>query len=330
MDNNTVNNTDPRVLELEELKKSINTLKGKLTTLETNKKQIEKDANELIATTIYQKKQELERSYDEILKEAEQRLKVAEKEKEDERKKNIGKLVEKNTRSIRENNTYLNNEIKRLLKENKLPGFINSGVYMSIWNPTTMKENIGRVVACLIVLAIPTLISFVTMSDTLNKTFGALKIFIIILIYALVLLVAIGLWFLLDKMTKKNPDVLKEVKEIRKNIKDNKTEIDKITKAANSKSSDEQFDYTKLDRDIEANKLEVENYRNKKKNAMDNFINNTQDEIERKIGDEAKKNISIVDNEIENVKSELSILQKKHDDLKISIVEGSQIDGNSV
>ena len=317
------NNNDPRVTELEEIKKSINTLKGKLTTLESNKKKIENDANELIASTIYQKKQELERSYDEILKEAEQRLKVAEKEKENEKKKNIDRLVEKNTRSVRESNVYLNNEIKRILKENQLPQFINTGFYMSIWDPTTFKEKLGAMLAFILVLAIPTVISFVTFSDKLKETFPAsfLRIIIIILIYFASIFIVGLIWLLIEKITKKKPEVLKEVKELRKNISDNKKEIAKITKDTNSGSEDD-FDYTKLDREIEANKIEVENYREKRKNALENFINTTQDEIERKVGDEAKKSMSAIDVEIEKVKVELASLQKKHDNLKISIAVG--------
>ena len=224
------NNNNPKVAELEELKKSINTLKGKLTTLENNKKKIEDEANELIASTIYQKKQELERSYDEIIKEAEHRLKAAEKEKADERKKNINKLVEHNTRSVRENNKYLNNEIKRILSENKLPGFINSDFYMSIWDPTTLKEKIGAFIAVLVVLVIPSVLSFGLYAKKLEEAFpsSTLRTFIIVLIYLVAIFIVGIIWLLIEKVTKKNPEVLKEVKELRKNIEDNKAEIVKI------------------------------------------------------------------------------------------------------
>ena len=318
------NNNNPKVAELEELKKSINTLKGKLTTLENNKKKIEDEANELIASTIYQKKQELERSYDEIIKEAEHRLKAAEKEKADERKKNINKLVEHNTRSVRENNKYLNNEIKRILSENKLPGFINSDFYMSIWDPTTLKEKIGAFIAVLVVLVIPSVLSFGLYAKKLEEAFpsSTLRTFIIVLIYLVAIFIVGIIWLLIEKVTKKNPEVLKEVKELRKNIEDNKAEIVKITKDTHSETSDSKFDYTKLDREIENGKIEVENYRNKRKNALENFVSTTQDEIERKIGEEAKKSMNEIDKEIDSAKVELANLQKKHDDLKISIAEG--------
>ena len=91
-ENKTVNT------ELEELKKNINTLKGKITTLDNKRKELEKDAKELIAKTIYQKKQEIEKSYDEVIKEAEVRLKSVEKEKVEEKKRNLNIIIDHNTK----------------------------------------------------------------------------------------------------------------------------------------------------------------------------------------------------------------------------------------
>lgn len=320
-ENVKVNENDAKKNELEEMKKGINTLKGKLTTLESKKKDIEKEADDLIASTIYQKKQDIERSYDEIIKEAEQRLKVVEKEKVEERKKNIKNLIEHNTRSIKENNVYLLNEIKRILSEHKLPGFINSSLYMCLWNPTSASDIIGNIVASLVVLLIPTLLAFVVYRENLLKAFPntILRYIIIVVIYFIVIFVVGLIWLAIDKMTKKKPEVLNEIRELRKNIDDNKKEMEKIASETNKSATDDKFDYTKLDRDIEAGKIEVENYRNKKKAALENFVNVTQDEITRKVGDEARKGMDAIDKEIENVKKELADLQKKHDTLKIEI-----------
>ena len=101
-----------------------------------------------------------------------------------------------------------------------------------------------------------------------------------------------------------------------------KKEIEKIIVETNKGATDDKFDYTKLDREIEAGKIEVENYRNKKKTALENFVNVTQDEITKKVGEEARKGMDAVDKEMEDVKKELADFQKKHDTLKINIAEG--------
>ena len=50
-------------VNIEELKKKLNTLSGKITTLEEKKDSIVKKAEELIAKTIYEKKQEIEKTF---------------------------------------------------------------------------------------------------------------------------------------------------------------------------------------------------------------------------------------------------------------------------
>ena len=309
--------------EIEELKKNLNTAKGKLTTLEEKKNDLKKSTNDLIAKTIYQKKQDIERSYSEVLKEAEQRLKATEKEKEEEKKNNLKKEVEHNTRSAKENNVFLNNEIKRILKENKLPSFINSTFYMSLWSPSNALEVFIGIVAAILAMTIPTILTFGTYKDALLKTFpnNILRYIIIAMIYLFFIFIFGLIWLIIDKWTKKKPDILKEIKEFRRNITDNKHLIKKIENDTHKNIDDTKFDYTKLDRDIEAGKLEVENYRKKMKDALDNFVNVTEDEIAKSIEQESSKAMAILDNDIETTKKEISELQTKYDELKLRIAE---------
>lgn len=313
-ENNVVNN------KLEELKKNINTLKGKITTLDNRRKELEKNARTLIAETIYQKKEEIEKSYNEVIKEAEVRLKSVEKEKAEEKKRNLNLIIDHNTKSFRESNVYLVNEIKRILKDNDLPGFVNSEFYMTLWNPTNILDVMLNFLSVIIVFAIPSILSFVTFKDALIKAFpnNVIRFIIIALIYLAVIFVFALLWLVVDKLTKKKPDVLKEIIELRKNITDNKKEIAKIAKTTSEETTDDKFDYTKLDREIEAGKLEVENYKAKKKEALENFANVTEEEITKKIEAEANKEIDVLNQEIENVKKDLAKLQEEHDTIKLN------------
>ena len=309
--------------ELEELKKQINVLKGKVTTLESEKKKIENEAEEIIGKAIYEKKTGLERSYGEVLKEAEQRLKAKEKEKADERKKNLDRVVNENTKETKENNTYLKNHIKNILKENKLPAFVNSNLYMGIWYPATMAEKAIGFFAAVAVLAIPTIIAFGVSKENLIKAFpiSIFRYIIIALIYLGVIFIAGLIWLAVEKLTKKNVTVLNDIKELRKNISDNVKKIKKITEDTNKEMTDDKFDYTKLDREIESCKLEVENYRKRKEDALNHFESVTVEEIKEKTKKEIEKKTKPIENEIDTVKSEIDRLQKEHDELKLSLAE---------
>ena len=306
-------------VELEEIKKTINTLKGKLTTLENKKAELEKDCKDLIAKTIYQKREEIEKSYNEVIKEAETRLKAVEKEKEIEKKKNLDKIVEQNTRGVRESNTYLNNEIKKVLKDNNLPGFVNSNFYMMLWNPTKIGDVIGVILTVIILLAIPSVLVFVVYKDALIVNYPSkfIRYIIIALIYFAFIFIFGLIWLGIEKLTKKNQSVIDKVVELRKNIEENNNDIKRITRDTENSTTSDNFDYTRLDREIETDRLEVENYRNKKKEAMDNFVNVTQDEITNKIEQDFNKEINIIIAEMENVKAELATAQTKHDELKL-------------
>ena len=308
--------------ELEELKKQINVLKGKVSTLDAKKKEIKKEAEESIGKAIYEKKKEIERSYSEVLKEAEQRLKSKEKEKEDERKKNINRIVDENTKEIKEDNTYLKNHIKNILNENKIPGFVNSDFYMGIWCPSTIKEWIIGILTVIIVLLIPTIIVFVVSNDNLIVAFPnvVLRNIIIALIYFGVIFIFGIIWLVVDKLTKKNDNVIKDIKELRKNVEDNLKKIKKITQDTFKEMTDDKFDYTKIDREIEAGKIEVEKYKKKKEDAINHFENDTINKIREKAKAEIAKRTKPIDKEIEQVKSEIDSMQKKYDELRLSLV----------
>ena len=307
--------------ELEGLKKQLNTLKGKITTFEAKKKELEKEAQELINKTVYEKRRDIERSFGEVLLEAEQRLKAAEKEKADERKRNIKRLVDENTKSTKESNVYLNNEIKQILTDNKLPGFVNSEIYMSMWHAKNPKQILIAAVCFLVLLLVPTYICFVSKAESLKKTFELdfLRGIVILLIYFIFIFVYGLIWLLIDKKTKGNEEALNKIVEIRKNISDNKKEIAKISKETETNASDENFDYTSLDRNIENNKLEVEKYKKQKEDALKSFDEVTEKEIEARVMADANVAIKQIDKDITKMKKELTETQNNHDDLKIKL-----------
>lgn len=302
--------------ELEDIKKQINVLKGKVSTLESQKRKIEKEAEEAVGKIIYEGKNEIERSHSEILKEAEHRLKAKEKEKEEERKKNLNRVVEENTKQTKENIVYLKNHIKNILEENNLPSFVNSNIYMGIWYPTNIVEWLTGFIAMVIVLLIPTIISFGMAKESLVKAFPNFVIrgIVIAFIYFAFIFVAGLIWLSIDKLTKQKIEVLKEIKEFRKNIAEDNKEIEKITKNTAKEMTDDKFDYTKLDREIEAVKIEVENYRKKKEDAINYFENTTKEEIKNKAKNEVEKQTKPIIKQIDELKKEIEDMQEKYNE----------------
>ena len=103
------------LISLDEMKKNINALKGKVTTFEKKKEDFDENIRININKTIKENKDALLKSYDEIILEIEKRLKSSESDKAREKKKNLDTLIEKNTRVNKDNNEYLRNEIKKIM-----------------------------------------------------------------------------------------------------------------------------------------------------------------------------------------------------------------------
>lgn len=177
-------------------------------------------------------------------------------------------------------------------------------------------------------MAIPTFLVFYLFKEKLHEMFPNQILWIIIIccIYLIFIFVFAGIWLIIDKATKKKPEALAQIKELRKNIKDSEKEIRKITDKTSKEVKDEDFDYTKLDRDIEAGEIEVKNLREKKQNALNEFSEKMQDDITNKIKDASKPALDEIEKEIDNIKEELSIKQKEHDELKIKNLNN----GNSI
>lgn len=310
----------------ESLKKEINELKGKITTFEEKRDELVRKRDELISKTVLSKKSEIENTYGEILLEAEKRLEVSKKEKDKERKKNINELVEKSTKDFKEKIVFLKNEIKRTLKDNKIPGFVNSEFYFMIWAPYNFFQVIKGLLFNVLLLIIPTFIVFVPLREKIFQNPNKIiRIICIICIYLAFVFVYSFIWLMIDKMTKKKPEVLNEIKELRKNIKENEKEIEKTAKRVTNETKDTDFDYTKLDREIESGELEVNNLKEKKKVALETFANVTEDDIKKKFIQEFKTEIDEKEKEIESTKENLKAKQKEYDELRIKELN----DGNN-
>ena len=113
--------------------------------------------------------------------------------------------------------------------------------------------------------------------------------------------------------------VLLDIKEIRKNINDNNKDIRKITRETMKNTKDEEFDYTKLDRDIEGIKYELENAKEKKREALETFDNVTTNKIIEQINNANKDEIVNIEKELETAKEDLLNEEKKHSDLRLKI-----------
>ena len=314
---------------LEQIKKELNLMSGKLTTFEKEKAEILSKKETLINKTIYEKRKSIDSAYNEVILEVEKRLKALKVEKDKEKKENINRLIDQNTKETKDNNFYLNNEIKKIIESNKLPGFVNSELYFSLFSPYTLMQWIkGTIISIIILLVIPFILCylFIYKNNVLSLDSPTLQIIVAICIGLIYVAIIGSIWLLVDKSSKKNPEALNQIKDIRKNIKENNKTINEIARKTSDEATDDKFDYTKIDRDIEATTLELEKRNEEKKVATEKFVNETEQQIKNKIERDVKPKLDELTSQIEELKAEISTKQKLYDDTRLQSVNETIMD----
>ena len=133
-------NAKKALIDVEEKKKDINVLKGKKATYEEKVAGLNKAKNEIIEKTIKERRQDLDKDFDDRFTNIKNRINEAKAKREKERKKNINMLIEKETNVKRNNNIFLQNEIKRILKEKKVSRLVNTKFYLSVFKASNIGE----------------------------------------------------------------------------------------------------------------------------------------------------------------------------------------------
>lgn len=311
-----------KFINLDELKKELNETKGKITSLETEKKQKEDKRDLMISQAIYDKKNAIEKTFNEILSEAERRLAAAKSAKEDEKRKKVAELIKNNTKETKDKNKFLKAEIKNVLKQSKLPAFVNTDIYYALFSPRKLMHFVKAFLIFIIILCIPSFLCFFIYKEQIYSLSDNqyIRYFIIGLVYAVCIFVFGVIWLSIDKITKKDISVIDNIAELRKNIFDNKKQIRKISIDTRKNIDDNSFDYTALDREIETATLDVANRKKEKEEALIKFQNTTEKEIKSEITKLTERDIKQLDKDIENTKEELNKKQKEYDDYKIQSI----------
>ena len=306
------------LIDVEEKKKDINLLKGKKATYEQKVAELTKVKEEIIEKTIKERKQDLDRDFDDRFTNINNRISEAKNKREKERKKNITLLIEKETNTKRKNNVFLKNEIKRVLRENKVSNIVNTKFYLSIFKPSNIGEYFRAIVyfICCFVL-IPAFLIF----NVWREQTVVIKILVGIGIVSFFG----GVYLLIDKFVKVDDEILKEIRELRKDIKDNLKEIKKISKSIMKDKDDSKFDYTVFDREIEQANMDMEKAKAKQKEAIENFETVVKKELQENIENAANKDIDLIKKELSKIETELKKEQSKLESIKKQIADEYEI-----
>ena len=290
------------IIEEEEKKKELNVLRGKVATFEQEIEKLEKAKQDCIEKTIKEKKSEIEKSYDDLMISTSNKIKQAREQKEKEVKKNKKAQIEKDTKEAKDNNKYLKNRIKSLIKEKNLPFFVNSDLYFSIFKYETPMSIVRALIVALIFFG---LIPFLFIKIDPFKWFTTVSINIKIFVYIVNFLIWGLIYLGISKALHVDNDTIKEIMDIRKEIRENKKQIKNITDDINKNTDESNYDYSRYNKEIEQGSNDLKILGDKRDAALENFNNVVEAEIVEGIEKEAEKDINEAKNNLEKAKASI-------------------------
>ncbi len=275
-------NYDNLVLEEDKNEKSIQSL--------------EKAASDEVQATVKKRRAEIEIAYDKQLDKTRSGIKKI-KDKRDKRKnKKVSERIDEETATLREENHRLKLEAKTLLKQKRVPSYCNTKLYYALYYTRYFSDIVIVLLALLLtLLIIPCGIYFFVLPEE--------KILYLVLIYVATVIVFGGLYLLIGNITKdKHSEILKQIRELRHEIINNKKKIKAIKKSIKRDRDESSYGLENFDEDLQKLDNEVADIAKQKKEALLTFENTTiqiitseiRKQYEEKIASIKADNVAVV------------------------------------
>jgi hypothetical protein len=256
---------------------------------------LEKAAADEVGATIKKRRAEIESAYDKQLEKSKAKIKKI-KDKRDKRKnKKVSERIGEETASLREENHRLKLEARTLFKQKHVPSYCNTKLYYALYYPRYFSDIVIIFFALLItLLIIPCGIYFFVLPEE--------RILYLVLIYIITVVIFGGLYLLIGNYTKdKHSNTLKQVREIRHDIIDNKKKIKAIKRQIKKDRDESSYGLENFDEGLEKLDSELAEIALQKKEALLTFENTTIQVITSEIRKQYEEKLTTLKGENEAI-----------------------------
>ncbi len=254
----------------------------------------EKALENELKLTIKKRREEIEATYNQEISNVKDEVSKVSDKKEKSKNAQKSERINIETADLLEENKQIKQEIKTILKEDKIPSYVNSKLFFALYMPKSVKEY-GIILAFLILILvlIPSGIYFLILPEQ--------KATYLIIIYVVTVLIFGGAYIIIgNKVKYKHLQALQEIQVKQINISKNEAKQKKIKK--NIKRDEDESLYILDHYDEKINELteEIERIKKRKQEALTLFESETRpiitDEISGRHSDELlKMNAELMD-----------------------------------
>lgn len=281
--------------------------------LEKSIKGKEKDIADEIGTALRQRKEEIEKTYDEQLDLTRQQIKKIKNRKLKSKNEKISERIDNETAGIREEFRLMKLEIRDLFKSNRIPLVLNNRLFYAIFFPARIMDLlIIAVTVSFLLLALPYILYTLVLPQE--------KMIFLFLIYAVIVLIFGGSYLLIENNIKaKNRNVFVQVHKKRKQMVLTRRGIDNIRSGILKDKDESLYKLEDFDRELEELEEELSNINTGKKEALSTFENTTRNVIKEEITQQNQEELLRLKKEYTKVHGDIKITQDNIKKLSLEI-----------
>ena len=304
------------VVAKQSLEQQISDMNGEMKRMDKNISAETKDIRDEISTTIKKRRNDVEDEYDKQLSQIISKRKKVESEKEKKIDAAKASRIKDETKGIVSDSKDAEKELKKLFRQNKVPGFCRSKLFYVMFMPEGMVQKLMMVVGyAILFVGFPGLIALLIRKTAINHSTmsDGTKTFLTVLIVAgLVLLLAGAIFLLYVKVKVPHAIVLQQGRKYRRAVAENDKQIRSVKKSIEKDEDESRYDVGEFDQRIREITDEEENVREEMHNALKDFDEQTAENIRQEVEDrrnpklnEMKENRNGLALQIEQAQSQL-------------------------
>lgn len=271
-----------------------------------------KDLDAQIDSTISARLKEIESGFDNQLDKIDKKIKKANQSRDKAKSQGIKGRIKTETSDYVDENKSLEQDIKSIIKTENMPSICSSKIYYLLFNPLGVKERISNIIFFIAI--------FVLMPMAIYICIPERRTIYLVAIYIAVIVIFGGIYLWINNKTKLGYGKgIKEIRDIRRNINQNKKQIKLITHSIKHDSDEAMYDLKSFDDDISKLRQERSDISTERQNAVNVFNTVTKNILKDEIESAEKEHIEELKDSLSKSSQRRSVLEKEEKELSLEI-----------
>lgn len=266
-----------------------------------------KSRDKEIKNTVSAKRHELSKEFDLKISKSKKKLNSERSARAKEKEKQIKGRISSDTSYLRQENERLKGDFSDLFKSNDIPGMCKSGIYYTLFMPKGFWEYLSAALIFVCVFVLLPFLSVLIFPDIGLLHFAALYLFLILIFGGAYIITA-------NSTRHKSPEVFKEGRAYRNQIKENRRRMRNIAKSIRRDSDDSKYELSEFDERVLKADEELKALNEEKKSSLDRFDGVTAKELSEDISKKFQPDIDKLTESSKELSEKLSALKSSHDE----------------